>query len=108
MLALETMSEFDAYAAEAAEFLKLLANERRLLVLCNLVDSGETSVSALAETVGLSQSALSQHLAKLREEGLVSFRRDSQTLYYRLSDPRALRVLTLLKDIFCPTEPKEA
>ena len=96
-------SEFEAHAAEAAQFLKLLANEHRLLVLCHLLSSGDTSVTALVEAVGLSQSALSQHLAKLREDGLVSFRRESQTLFYRVSDARAERVLVVLKDIFCPT-----
>lgn len=96
-------SEFEAHAAEAAQFLKLLANEHRLLVLCHLLTGGETSVSSLVDEVGLSQSALSQHLAKLREDGLVTFRRESQTLFYRVCDDRAVRVLAVLKDIFCPT-----
>lgn len=96
-------SEFEVHAAEAAQFLKLLANEHRLLVLCHLLVAGEAPVSSLVEEVGLSQSALSQHLAKLREDGLVTFRRDSQTLFYRVCDPRAERVLATLKDIFCPT-----
>lgn len=96
------LAEFEAHAAEAAQFLKLLANEYRLLVLCHLL-AGERSVGALVEEVGLSQSALSQHLARLRQDGLVTFRRESQTLFYRVSDPRAERVLALLKDIFCPT-----
>ena len=96
-------AEFEAHATEAAQFLKLLANEHRLLVLCHLLAAGETSVTTLVETAGLSQSALSQHLAKLREDGLVCFRRESQTLFYRVSDARAERVLVVLKDIFCPT-----
>lgn len=102
-------SDFEAHAAEAAQFLKLLANEHRLLVLCHLLTGGETSVSSLVDEVGLSQSALSQHLAKLREDGLVTFRRESQTLFYRVSDTRAERVLVVLKDIFCPPmgSPKE-
>lgn len=95
-------SDFEARAAEAAQFLKLLANEHRLLVLCHLQTAGEAPVSSLVEEVGLSQSALSQHLAKLREDGLVTFRRESQTLFYRVCDERAERVLALLKDIFCP------
>lgn len=99
----QTGSEFEAHAAEAAQFLKLLANEHRLLVLCHLLMVGEASVSTLVSEVGLSQSALSQHLAKLREDGLVSFRRESQTLFYRVADARAERVLAILKDIFCPT-----
>ncbi|HEX5775444.1 MAG TPA: metalloregulator ArsR/SmtB family transcription factor [Caulobacteraceae bacterium] len=99
---LATVSEFEAHAAQAAQFLKLMANEHRLLVLCHLLKFGEMSVNALAEEVGLSQSALSQHLARLREDGLVTFRRDSQTLYYRLLDARAAHVLGVLHEIFCP------
>ena len=89
-------------AAEAARLLRLLANEKRLLILCLLIARGEMDVTSLAAEVELSQSALSQHLAKLREDGLVAFRRESQTLHYRLEDPRAARVLATLKDIFCP------
>ncbi|HUA53972.1 MAG TPA: metalloregulator ArsR/SmtB family transcription factor [Candidatus Sulfotelmatobacter sp.] len=88
-------------AAEATRLLKLLANQNRLLVLCFLMVRGEMTVGALASAVGLSQSALSQHLARLREDRLVTFRRESQTLYYRLVDARAARVLGVLKDIFC-------
>lgn len=87
-------------AAEASRFLRMLANEKRLLVLCRLLD-GEVSAGTLAEAVGLSQSALSQHLTRLREDGLVSTRRDSQTIYYRLSDPRVAALLALLYDQFC-------
>ncbi|MQT11984.1 ArsR/SmtB family transcription factor [Segnochrobactrum spirostomi] len=97
-----TLAALEAKAEEAARFLSLLANERRLLILCHLATRGEMKVSALAEAVDLSQSALSQHLAKLREDGLVAFRRESQTLFYRLDDPRAARLLATLKDIFCP------
>ena len=89
-------------ATDAARLLRLLANEKRLLILCLLIGQGEMDVTSLAEAVELSQSALSQHLAKLRADRLVAFRRESQTLYYRLEDPRAARVLATLKDIFCP------
>jgi DNA-binding transcriptional ArsR family regulator len=89
-------------AAEAAEFLKLLANAHRLLILCRLVVEKEMSVGALGEAVGLSQSALSQHLAKLREDRILSTRRDAQTVYYSIADENAARVLALLKDIYCP------
>ena len=89
-------------AQEAAQLLKLLANEKRLVILCFLAMYGEMPVGALAEALNLSQSALSQHLAKLRRDGLVQFRRESQTLHYRLADPRAVRVLVVLKEIFCP------
>lgn len=96
------VGDFGAHAAEAAQFLRVLGNEHRLLVLCHLLTAGEMSVNALAERVGLSQSALSQHLARLREDGLVTYRRESQTLHYRICDARAERVLAVLKDIFCP------
>ena len=98
------LPEIDAMvgcAQEAARLLKLLANERRLVILCFLATRGEMPVGALAEALNLSQSALSQHLAKLRRDGLVQFRRESQTLHYRLADPRAVRVLVVLREIFC-------
>jgi DNA-binding transcriptional ArsR family regulator len=90
-----------AQAATAARMLKLLGNENRLLILCSLIGHGEMKVGDLVDAVGLSQSALSQHLALLRADGLVTFRRESQTLYYRVGDPRAARILKLLKDIYC-------
>jgi DNA-binding transcriptional ArsR family regulator len=94
--------ELERRAAEAAELLKLLGNENRLLVLCRLAAAGEMSVGALASAVRLSQSALSQHLARMREEGLVATRRESRTIYYRVADDNAARLLKTLKDIFCP------
>lgn len=94
---------FEASAGKAAGLLRLLANEKRLMILCQLV-SGELSVSALQARIGLSQSALSQHLARLRADGIVATRRDSQVIYYRVSDPAALRLLETLADLFCPPE----
>lgn len=94
------LDQLQASAAEASRFLRALANEKRLLTLCQLVGS-EQSVGALAETVGLSQSALSQHLTRLREDGLVATRRDSQTIYYRLADPRIEAMIGLLYEQFC-------
>lgn len=82
--------------------LRLLANEQRLLILCHLLTEGEMSVSALVDQIGLSQSALSQHLARLRDEQVVVFRREAQTLFYRVDDEKAARVLALLRDIYCP------
>ena len=96
------MDELAAKAAEAAALMKALSNEKRLLILCHLVAEDELSVGALVERVGLSQSALSQHLSRLREEGLVAFRREAQTLRYHVADARAGQVLGLLRDIFCP------
>jgi ArsR family transcriptional regulator len=91
-------------AALAARLLRALANERRLLLLCDLVAAGEKSVNDLAGTVGLSQSALSQHLALLRDEGLVATRRVGTTIYYRLADPKAEAVLQVLHRVFCGDE----
>jgi ArsR family transcriptional regulator, virulence genes transcriptional regulator len=88
-------------AAAAARMLKLIGNERRLLILCALVAHGEMRVGELIDQVGLSQSALSQHLAKLRADGLVTFRREAQMLHYRISDPRAASILKTLKTIYC-------
>ena len=88
-------------AGGAAQLLKMLANEKRLLILCFLAARGEMTVGELVDVVKLSQSALSQHLAKLRADGLVEFRRASQTLHYRVADERALRLLQVLKDIYC-------
>lgn len=93
---------FQEQAAEAVALLKALSNEKRLLTLCHLVGCGELTVGQLVERIGLSQSALSQHLAKLREEGLVASRKEAQNVFYRISDPRAEQVLTLLHDLFCP------
>ncbi|WP_083754902.1 ArsR/SmtB family transcription factor [Bradyrhizobium murdochi] len=88
-------------AGDAAQLLKMLANEKRLLILCFLAVRGEMTVGELVTVVNLSQSALSQHLAKLRADGLVEFRRTSQTLHYRVADQRTLRLLEVLKEIFC-------
>lgn len=96
------IAAFERKAAEAAGMLKLLANENRLLILCQLAHSLELPVNDLVEAVGLSQSAMSQHLAKMREEGLLATRREAQTVFYRIADPNAARLLALLKDIYCP------
>ena len=88
-------------AAQVADILRALANERRLMILCKLVEWGEANVNSLAEAVGLSQSALSQHLAKMREEGLVTFRRESQTLWYRIADSRIEDLLATLHKLYC-------
>lgn len=92
---------FEASAFAAAQLLRTLANERRLLVLCQLGE-GELSVGALQARLGISQSALSQHLAVLREEGVVATRRDGQTIHYRIADPAAVQVIATLAAIFCP------
>ena len=88
-------------ATQVAGILRALANERRLMILCKLVEWGEGNVNSLAEAVGLSQSALSQHLAKMRDEGLVTYRRESQTLWYRIADPRLEELFATLHRLYC-------
>lgn len=97
----ESLAGFEASAAEAAGMLKSLANEKRLMILCKLLESGEMGVMALSQQVGLSQSALSQHLARMREDNIVGFRRDGQSIYYHVVDPRISQVLATLKSVFC-------
>jgi len=87
-------------AEEAAALMRALGHVGRLRVLCDLSD-GEKSAGSLVETSGLSQSALSQHLARLRADGFVTTRRDAQTIYYRIADPKVLKVVRLLFELFC-------
>ena len=94
------MQELAANSLEAEELLKALANSHRLMILCEL-EGGERSVSALEQVVPLTQSALSQHLAKLREGGIVATRREAQTIYYSLSDARVSRLIEVLHELFC-------
>ncbi len=89
-------------AAQAAAMLRAIGNEHRLVVLCLLIEHGEMTAGSLQEQVGLSPSALSQHLARMRDEGLVTYRRESQTLHYRIDNPDAARLIATLKSIFCP------
>ena len=96
------MERLAQQSAQAATMLRALGNQQRLLILCHLLAAGELSVSALHARMALSQSALSQHLARLREDGLVTFRRDAQALFYRIADERASRLLGVLHDLFCP------
>jgi ArsR family transcriptional regulator, virulence genes transcriptional regulator len=96
-----SLADFAANASQAATFLRELANERRLMILCQLLEQRELSVMELADRVGLSQSALSQHLARLRESGLVRVRRHGSTVYYSVADKSVGRVLKTLKTIFC-------
>lgn len=95
----DELSELQESAQSAARLLKLMASEPRLLLLCRLVE-GEASVGDLADHAKMAQSTTSQHLAKMRSEGLVATRREAQTIYYRLDDPAAVRVLDTLCDIY--------
>lgn len=93
-------SDMREHAGEAAQMLKALANESRLLVLCTLSE-GELSVGELNERVDISQSALSQHLAVLRRDGLVTTRRESQTIYYSLVEGPVTQIIDVLHGVFC-------
>lgn len=92
-----------AHAGDASRLLKALGNESRLMILC-LLAGGERSVSQINADFDLSQPALSQHLAVLREEGLVVTRRDAQTIYYAIAPGPAKRIVRVLHDIYCGRE----
>jgi len=92
--------EMHAHAGDAAELLKVLGNEQRLLILCNLLGQS-LSVGDLNARLDLSQSALSQHLALLRQAGLVETRREAQSIYYSLPAGPVTRVMAVLQDIYC-------
>jgi DNA-binding transcriptional ArsR family regulator len=103
---METTS-LSEHSTAAASLLSAMANPKRLLILCCLV-KGEVAVGALASQVGLSQSALSQHLSKLRAQKLVKTRRDAQTIYYSSTSEAVLKVLGTLEDLYCPPEEQSA
>jgi len=96
------MNDMAEHAADAAGLMKALGNESRLMILCLLTDQ-ERSVSELNEMISLSQSALSQQLARLREQGIVQTRRESQTIYYSLAPGPADQIIHLLHDLYCGT-----
>ena len=100
-LTIRTPRSFSAQAETAARLLEALASPRRLMILCELAE-GERSVGELLPVVGLRQAALSQHLARLREDGVVRTRRASQRIFYRLASPAAVAVINTLAGIFCP------
>lgn len=97
------LDAFERQATDVANVLRALANERRLMILCKLVEWGEANVTTLAEAVGLSQSALSQHLARMRDEGIVATRRESQTIWYRIADHRIEQLFNTLYQLYCVT-----
>ena len=99
------IAEMHAHAADAARLLKTLGNEQRLLILCHLLE-GPLTVGELNARVDLSQSALSQHLALLRESGFVETRRESQSIRYSLPRGPVTQVIAVLQDIYCrPARP---
>ena len=89
-----------ASAATAADLLKLLGHPDRLMVLCQL-KSGEQSVGELAENLGIKQSPLSQHLARMRREGVVTCRREAQNMYYSIAGREVEQLVTVLYELFC-------
>ena len=95
------LATFEAKAGAVADTLKALGNRRRLMLLCKLVEHGEVTVGDLARDVNLSQSACSQHLARMRDEGLVTYRRESQTLWYSIADARVEALLATLYQLYC-------
>lgn len=99
---MKELSPLVASSEEAARFLQTLGNPNRLIILCKLLDAEEMSVTALQEGFDITQSALSQHLARMREEGLITYRREAQTLYYSIADEKVRNVIMVLKDNFCP------
>lgn len=96
----EIAADMQQQSEKAAAFLKALAHEGRLLILCHL-STGEKSVSELEHLLGQRQAAVSQQLARLRVEGLVQSRREGKTIHYSIGDPRAARMIALMYDIFC-------
>ena len=94
------MDEMARNAEDAASYLKTLAHGGRLMILCHL-SSGEKSVGELEGLLDLRQAAVSQMLARLRDEGLVATRRDGKAIYYRLADDRPRRMLDLVYEMFC-------
>jgi len=99
-------SEMQQNAGKACGLLKAMANEARLMVLCRLIE-GEKSVGELQEAVGLSQSAMSQHLAVLRDQNIVGTRRDGQSVYYRIVDESATELMETLHRQFCEGPPRK-
>ena len=96
------IADLKANAQKASTLLKAMSNERRLLILCSLAE-GELSVGQMEQIIDLSQSALSQHLARLRHDGLVATRRDAQTIYYSLKGDAARTLIHTLHDLYCAT-----
>jgi DNA-binding transcriptional ArsR family regulator len=102
-----SVAEIQAHVGDAAGLLKALANEQRLLVLCSLLE-GALAVGEINRRVPLSQSAVSQHLGVLRAAGVVTTRRESQTIFYSLTPGPAVRIMEALYDAFCAPTPERA
>lgn len=96
----EALERMMANATAASNFLKAIGHEGRMMILCHLA-SGEKSVTELEQLLSARQAAVSQQLARLRLEGLISPRRDGKTIYYSLTDDRARRIMDVVYDLFC-------
>jgi ArsR family transcriptional regulator len=103
----KNLTDMDQAAAAAATLLKALANEDRLLILCNLA-AGEKNVTELQEILGLRQPTLSQQLSRLRYEGLVEFRRDGKSIHYRLASDEAAKIIEVLYELYCAPVSRKA
>jgi|SaaInlStandDraft_1057018.scaffolds.fasta_scaffold156193_1 ArsR family transcriptional regulator, virulence genes transcriptional regulator len=101
LIAQSELTELQKHARQAADMLKQLGNEHRLMILCSLIN-GELSVGELHKMTQLSQSALSQHLASLRNAQLVQTRREAQSIFYSLRGDDAVKIIRVLKSIYCP------
>jgi len=97
-----SFEDLKEHATQAARMLKTLSSESRLMILCAL-EVKEYSVTELHKQIGLSQSALSQHLATLRREGMVKTRRESQVIFYSLAQTNTTRIIEVLSDLYCPS-----
>ena len=103
----KNLTDMDEAATAAAALLKALANEDRLLILCNLA-AGEKNVTELQEILGLRQPTLPQQLSRLRYEGLVAFRRDGKSIHYRLASDEAAKVIEVLYELYCAPASRKA
>jgi len=100
----QKMRDLEVSAERVSGILKAIGNDKRILLLCKIVEYGEVAAGSLVGIAGLSQSAMSQHLAKLRDEGIITFRRDGQTLWYRLADPKIKELIITLHRLYCNVE----
>ncbi len=99
----EKMRDLEQNAARVSSILKAIGNDKRILLLCRIVEHGEMTAGSLVGVAGLSQSAMSQHLSKLRDEGIITYRRDGQTLWYRLADQNIKELIVTLHRLYCGT-----
>jgi len=99
------LGELEAKAGQISAVLRALGNDARLLLLCRLAERGEATAGSLIGTGGLSQSALSQHLGRMREDGIVAYRREGQTLWYRIADARVEKLIGTLHQLYCRITP---